>query len=241
MNMDINKNDLADNPTNRVPICLLLDISSSMEGEPINELNEGFKIFISDLKSDVLTKYSADLCVITFGGSYSNNIEQEVKIIKEFGPLDELKVEKFEAYGYTPMGEAVNTAVELLNRRKEEFKENMVQYFQPWLVVLTDGEPTDEYLSAANKVSSLINSQKLTIFPVGVGDDFNEEVLQQFSPNAPILRLKGTKFKQFFQWLSASVQQVSASNPGDTVKPKSTAGWSTLDNIFGDDDSDNDD
>ena len=36
MNMDL-KSDLADNPTNRVPICLLLDISGSMEGEPINE------------------------------------------------------------------------------------------------------------------------------------------------------------------------------------------------------------
>ena len=40
-------------------------------------LNEGYKIFLNDLKSDALTKYSAD-CVITFGGN--------VNIAEDFGP-----------------------------------------------------------------------------------------------------------------------------------------------------------
>ena len=47
--MKIDEDDLATNPTPRVPICLLLDTSYSMEGEPINELNHGVKLFIDAL------------------------------------------------------------------------------------------------------------------------------------------------------------------------------------------------
>ena len=39
--MKIDEDDLATNPTPRVPICILLDTSSSMEGAPIDELNGG--------------------------------------------------------------------------------------------------------------------------------------------------------------------------------------------------------
>ena len=68
-NMQIDENDLATNPTPRVPICLLLDTSYSMTGAPIDELNEGVKLFIEALKSDEIACYSADVTVITFGGS----------------------------------------------------------------------------------------------------------------------------------------------------------------------------
>ena len=75
-NMDIQKQDLADNPTTRVPICILLDTSHSMYGDPIEELNRGFQLFIEELQSDELTLYSADISVITFGG--------HVNLIKDF-------------------------------------------------------------------------------------------------------------------------------------------------------------
>ena len=39
--LTISDAELADNPTARVPICVLLDVSQSMAGDPIRELNEG--------------------------------------------------------------------------------------------------------------------------------------------------------------------------------------------------------
>ena len=42
----ISLKDLIDNPTPRVPVCLCLDTSGSMSGSPINELNEGIKLFM---------------------------------------------------------------------------------------------------------------------------------------------------------------------------------------------------
>ena len=230
--MDIKKGDLADNPTTRVPICILLDTSGSMEGEAISELNKGIRLFIEELQSDVLTLYSADVCIITFGG--------DVRIIKDFGPLEGFNVETFSAQGLTPMGEAVTRGLELLSERKEQFKEQMIAYFQPWLVLMTDGVPTSpDWVSSAREVSMLVNSKKLVIFPVATGDNVDMNILKKFSPNKDPLKLKGLKFKPFFQWLSASVSQLSQSVPGEEVKLdiKGIATWAEdgLDGLFGDD------
>ena len=226
--MDIQTKDLADNPTTRVPICILLDTSASMSGEPIDELNEGIRLFIDELQSDELTLYSADVSILTFGG--------EIDIIKDFGPLEGFDMKECFAQGVTPMGEAVSAGVELLSNRKNQYKDQMIEYFQPWLILMTDGYPTDEYDQVAAQVSNLIKSRKLVIFPVGIGDDVDMEILKKFSPNKDPLRLKGLKFKPFFQWLSASVSQVSQSMPGDRVKidTKGIATWAEdgLDGIF---------
>ena len=231
-NMDIKIKDLADNPTTRVPICVLLDTSGSMEGTPIEELNKGIKMFIDELKNDIQTLYSADLSIITFGDN--------VDIIKDFGPLEGYNTEILHADGVTPMGEAVETALKLLNERKEQYKDQMIEYYQPWLVLMTDGVPTDDYLNAAYLVTNQVNAKKLVVFPVAIGTQVDFDILKSFSPNKDPLQLKGLKFKPFFQWLSASVSQLSQSMPGEKVKidVKGIASWAEdgLDGLFGEDD-----
>ncbi len=208
--MEINESDLATNPTPRVPICLLLDTSASMDGDPIRELNDGVKLFIDELKNDEIAAYSADVVVITFGG--------EVEKILDFGPINDLEVPTFYANGHTPMGEAAELALDSLESRKKEYKSEMVEYFQPWMVLMTDGQPTDHYYEQAKKVSSLITDKKMTIFPIGIGNNASMEVLSEFSPKRPPLKLQGLDFKGFFEWLSQSVTVVSQSIPGDKIK-----------------------
>ena len=220
--MKIDEEDLATNPTPRVPICLLLDTSYSMEGEPINELNNGVKLFIDALKSDEIACYSADVTIITFGGSAD-------KII-DFGPINDIIVPTLSASGDTPMGEAVEKGLQNLERRKNEYKDEMVEYFQPWMVLMTDGQPTDNYISSAERISSLIQDKKMTIFPIAIGNSANMEVLKEFSPKREPLRLQGLNFKGFFEWLSRSVTVVSQSIPGDKIKLDTDGikGWAEL-------------
>ena len=51
-NLTIREKELFDNPTPRVPISLVLDISGSMDGEPINELNKGVQQFLKEMKEN---------------------------------------------------------------------------------------------------------------------------------------------------------------------------------------------
>ena len=45
------------------------------------------------------------------------------------------------ANGNTPMGEGVRLALDLLDKRKQEYKDKGVDYYQPWLVLMSDGQP----------------------------------------------------------------------------------------------------
>ena len=48
----LRRKDLVENPTARVPVCLCLDVSGSMSGDPINELNRGVKQFYDAIRND---------------------------------------------------------------------------------------------------------------------------------------------------------------------------------------------
>jgi len=136
------------------------------------------------------------------------------------------------AKGGPPRGEAVNLALEILEKRKGEYRSKGVDYYQPWLILMTDGMP--DSMAALEtpiaKTCELINSKKLTIFPIGIGENADMNVLARFSPKRPPLRLQGLKFKEFFAWLSQSVSRTSQSTPGESVKldVDGIKGWGEL-------------
>ena len=145
-NLLLRLEDLVNNPTARVPVCLCLDTSGSMDGQPIEELNEGVHLFYEAIKEDETALYSAEISIVTFGGN--------AECIKDFSSLEiQPEAPKLSAYGMTPMGEAVNMALDLLEKRKEEYKDKGVDYYQPWLVLMTDGEPNGD----AEELSKAIN------------------------------------------------------------------------------------
>jgi uncharacterized protein YegL len=133
-----------------------------------------------------------------------------------------------EAGGMTPMGQAVETALDMLEARKAEYRNAGVDYYQPWMVLMTDGIPTDDITEAARRVDELAESRKLTVFPIAIGDA-DTEVLKQLGGGRAPLRLQGLKFADFFTWLSRSVARVSQSIPGERVQlPEGLESWAAL-------------
>jgi len=219
---DLIPSDLTENPTARIAICLVLDISSSMDGDPIEELMEGVTLFQKSLHEDPIAKYAAEVCIIGFGSS--------VTVIQDFKTVDNnYFVPMLSASGLTPMGQAVSTALDLLEKRKEDFRNVGVDYYQPWMVLMSDGAPTDAYSSSAKRSRSMMEQKKLTVFPIGIGEGANLNILEEFATRSAI-RLKGLNFKDFFVWLSKSVSSVSRSTPGQDIKLNTDEikGWGTL-------------
>ena len=164
-NLLLRMEDLVNNPTARVPVCLCLDVSGSMDGNPINELNEGVKLFYDAIKDDEVAMYSAEICVITFGGNSAMCLEDFASLELQPNPP------KLSASGLTPMGEAVNMALDLLENRKQEYRDKGVDYYQPWLVLMTDGDPNgseSELKRAIKRTVDLVNAKKLTVIPIGI-------------------------------------------------------------------------
>ena len=219
--------DLVNNPTARVPVCLCLDVSGSMEGDPIRELNEGVRQFYEAIREDEVALYAAEICIVTFG-------HKGAQCIVDFAGLEhQPEAPVLTANGMTPMGEAVNLALDLLEQRKNAYKDKGVDYYQPWLVLMTDGEPNgdkNELARSINRTVDMIDSKKLTIFPSGIGEDADMDTLARFSPKRTPLRLKGLCFREFFQWLSQSVSCTSTSMPGEhiTLDLDGIKGWAQL-------------
>ncbi|OQW89626.1 MAG: hypothetical protein BWK78_07580 [Thiotrichaceae bacterium IS1] len=216
-NLDLRIDDLVENPTARIPVCLVLDTSGSMMGKPIRELNSGIELFFRAIKEDEVARYAAEIAVVTFGG--------RVQQILDFGPVEKQQVLILTADGGTPMGEAVDLALRLLEDRKSEYSAVGIDYYQPWMVLMTDGDSTDNISMASQRTRELVENRKLTVFPIGVGSSANLNTLSQFSPGNDPLRLRELNFKQFFEWLSKSVNMISQSDPGKKMKVPDTKGW----------------
>jgi uncharacterized protein YegL len=131
------------------------------------------------------------------------------------------------ANGDTPMGSAVRQGLQLLRDRKEIYKQNSVDYFRPWMFLITDGKPTDDWQSAAQQLRDEEARKGVIFFGVGVeGADMAS--LGQFSSLRAPLMLKGLAFAELFQWLSKSLSVVAHSRPGEQA-PLPPVGWAQVD------------
>lgn len=214
--------DFAENPEPRVPCVLILDVSSSMRGAPMDELNDGLRSYKDELTADSLAAKRVEVCVITFGS--------EVKTVCDFNTAQNFFPPTLEAEGLTYMGQAVREAMESVRQRKETYKANGISYYRPWLFLITDGAPNDQdWESAAAEAIEAQQAKSFLFFGVGV-EGANMETLQKFCTGQP-LKLKGLRFRDLFKWLSSSQQSVSRSTPGDEVSlenPVTPEGWATI-------------
>lgn len=210
-------NDFASNPEPRCPCILLLDVSGSMSGQPIAELNAGLSVFKDELAADSLAMKRVEVALVTFG---------PVRVEIPFQSATAFYPPTLAAQGDTPMGEAIRQAIQLVDCRKQEYRSNGISYYRPWIFLITDGGPTDEWQSAAAAVKEGETSKKFAFFAVGV-KGANMDTLAQISTRAP-MSLDGLKFRELFTWLSSSLQRVSQSTPGTEVKLEAPTGWASV-------------
>jgi uncharacterized protein YegL len=114
------------------------------------------------------------------------------------------------------MGVALTTAVDMLERRKAQYKEIGIPYHRPWVFMISDGAPNDEYAPVFARVNELQQNKKLEIWAVGV-PGYEEEILTALTMRVIALD-EGLNFASLFEWLSNSLSTKSRSNPGDAVK-----------------------
>ncbi|MCP4539110.1 MAG: VWA domain-containing protein [Chloroflexi bacterium] len=233
-NILLEQAEFADNPEPRCPVVLLLDTSGSMKGEPIDQLNEGLRAFDQALKGDHLAALRVEVAIVTFGGrvhaiDVRSGAAQPVQFDanQAFVTVDGFRPPILAAGGPTPMGEAVRRSLTLLRERKDIYKQNGLDYYRPWMFLITDGQPTDEWQQAAQQVREEEDRKGVSFYGIGTTDAVMA-TLAQFTPfDRPPFQLKELAFGELFQWLSKSLSVVAHSTPGVQV-PLPDLSWATF-------------
>jgi len=208
------------NPAQRCPCLLLLDVSASMSGRPIEELNAGLIVLKDELSADPLASKRVQIGVVVFG---------PVETVTDFIDAGQWDAPVLTTKGNTPMGAAIERGLQMLESQKSIYRSNGIPHYRPWIFLITDGGPTDSWQNAARLVHEGEANKKFKFFAVGV-EGANFDILKQISVGEPIA-LKGLRFRDLFAWLSSSLSAVSQSNPGDEVKlenPIAPKGWGTI-------------
>jgi uncharacterized protein YegL len=179
-----------------------------MSGQPIQELNRGLAAFKEDVMKDAQASLSVEVAIVTF---------RPVRLTQDFVTIDHFTPPKLEADGVTPMGAAIEYALDLLEKRKQSYKDNGVHYYRPWVFLITDGAPTDDWGGAAQRVREEEAQRRMLFFTVAVQGADMHKLRQIAPPERPPVTLNGLDFRALFVWLSTSMKRVSSGKVGEAV------------------------
>lgn len=211
--------EFIDNPESRVACVVMLDVSRSMTGTAIDEVNAGIQRFKDELEKDELTALRADVAVIAFNHEY--------EVVQNFGNIADFNPPALAASGGTCIAPAVNAALDLIEERKAQYRAAGVSYYRPIVMLVTDGRPehddADKLAQAAARIKENESSRRLTFFAIGTGKA-DMDALGRLC-NLPPKMLDSTRFDELFQWLSNSIIAISNSGIDETVDLPSISGW----------------
>ena len=185
----------------RLPVYLVLDVSGSMSGEPIEAIKMGLRALLDDLQSNPQALETVWLSVITFG----TNARQIVPLT-EIGSFVEptLTIE-----GSTNLADAIKV---LKNAIEKEVRKNTATVkgdWKPLIFLLTDGFPDAGWEAAAAEIKKL---KPGNIIACAAGPSADDKVLKQITEI--VIKLQdcsaGT-LGAFMKWMTDSVTRTSVS------------------------------
>ncbi len=203
--------EFANNSEPRCACVLLLDTSSSMAGAPIDALNAGVQTFKDAVTRDPVTSLRVDIAVVEFNSA--------VTVVHPFSAVSDFTPPTLQAGGSTSMGRGICQALDLIEARKDDYKQADLSYFRPWLFLITDGAATDSIAHASQRVNAAEARQEALFFAVGVEAADMSKLAMVAPPTRPPLKVKGLHFAELFRWLSKSLEAASQEAPDQNPRP----------------------
>ena len=153
---------------------VLADIGGNMAHDSkIDALNQAMRKMIATFRDNNLRNAQIKLAVIGFSGS-------DARLQLPFTLPEHVDWEDLEASGATPMGAAFTLLTALIEDR-EAIK---ARDFRPIVILISDGQPTDDWQDPLDALNQSERAQKADRFALAIGKGASTEVIKQFVERA---------------------------------------------------------
>ncbi|QZT38862.1 VWA domain-containing protein [Halosquirtibacter xylanolyticus] len=180
----------------RLPVYLLIDVSYSMDGEPLRAVQHGVETLSSRLCRNPHALETAYLSVLTF----ANDVQVDVELTE----LALFQSPTLKTRGMTSLGLGLKElSLQIKNEVKLSTRDQKGDW-KPLIFIMTDGSPTDDWkrgLVDFKQVSSGV------VVACAAGEGANIDVLKEITPNVvKLTTLDEGTIGEFFKWVSSSIE-----------------------------------
>lgn len=196
-----------------LPVILLLDVSGSMHGAKIQNLNDAVKDMLDTFRDTENGETEIHVAIITFGA--------EVKLHQALTSASNIAWHDLSASGGTPLGTAFKMAKAMIEDK------NVVpsRAYRPTVVLVSDGRPGDNWKQPLSDFVKDGRSSKCDRMAMAIGADADEGVLGQFVEGTqnPLFYAENAKqLRDFFKFVTMSVTiRTLSQNPNVSPEPAS--------------------
>lgn len=180
----------------------VVDCSGSMHGEKIGTVNHAIQATVPDMADAARDNPNAQLLIRTL--KFSNGaswVTAQPVDIEGFAWND------LEAGGVTDLGKAFDLLSAQLT-----IPPMTDRALPPVIVLLSDGQPTDDYKPALDRLLHLPWGKKAVRIAISIGQDADDEVLREFTGNSELVLQANNPqaLIKMIKWASTAASLVSA-------------------------------
>ena len=197
----------------RLPLYLVLDVSGSMGGTPIQSVNNGLQTVQTALRRNSQACETVCVSVITFGA--------ETKLISPLTEVLNFVPPVLTAGGGTPFGAALKLVKNLAEKEVQKNTYEQKGDWKPIVFIMIAGEPTDDYKSG---IAEFKTYKWGPVIACAAGSGADVTVLKEVTETVLSLdTLDSSTIESLFKWQSFPVSPVPRID-----KVSSDAGASSL-------------
>lgn len=187
----------------RLPVYFLIDVSESMVGEPIEQVQNGMRDIIQELRTDPYALETVFISIIVFAGKVETVIPL-TELTRFYPPV-------FPVGSGTSLGKGLDFLASEMETSVQKTTPEVKGDWKPIVFLFTDGTPTDDPSAAIARWNSKSRS-RCSLVAVSLGNNADTKLLGRITDN--VLRLNDTdeySFRSFFKWITASIKLSSIS------------------------------
>ena len=207
--------ELASRPLHFIWIC---DCSGSMQEDgKIQSLNNAIKEAIPHMQKAADENPNAQ--VFVRAARFSDGAQWHVALPT---PVADFKWSDLRAAGLTDMGKALTMVAEQL--RIPPMSDRALP---PILVLVSDGQPTDDFESALKVLLDLPWGKRAVRIGIAIGEDANKEKLRAFvaNPELPVLEANNAEtLVNYVKWASTAVLKAASAPASQSKAASASAG-----------------